>query len=166
MKNHLFLPFTILSFLLFLVGCNSQNDAVYKFEGMSMEPTISDGDKFEVDKNYFQKHDIKTGDIVVFKMNEDITHTKRVIGLPGELIEINSGEITIDGKPLNESFIFNIMHDSEQLSMQLGEDEYFLIGDQPLYSKDSRQMGLFTKKSNNWKNNQYQKTRLNSDMFV
>lgn len=106
MKKRLF---AILSLLLFLAGCNSKEVSVYQFEGISMEPIIGDGDKFELDKYYFQENDIKTGDIVAFNMDEDTVHAKRVIGLPGELIEISDGEIMIEGKPLNQSFIFNLI---------------------------------------------------------
>lgn len=145
MKKLLFLSFALLSLLLILAGCNSKNVSVYQFEGISMEPTISDGDKFELDKNYFQENDIKTGDIVAFNMDEDTVHAKRVIGIPGELIEISDGEILVNDQPLDRSFIFNIIDPSRQVSIQLGIDEYFVIGDQPLFSKDSPTMGPITK---------------------
>lgn len=145
MKKHLLLPFAILSLLLFLAGGNSKDISVYEFDGISMEPTISDGDKFEVDKKYFQDHDIKTGDIVLYKLNEDPAHAKRVIGLPGELIEISNGSIAVDGKLLDPSFIFNKIDPGRQVRIQLGEDEYFIIGDQPLFSKDSQTEGPIKK---------------------
>lgn len=132
-----------------LVGCNASDtngQKQYMFEGNSMEPTIYHGDTVTVDINYYQENKIETGDIVLIDFDDNHHHIKRVVGLPGELIQISHGELLVDGKPIDSQFVFSEINSDEdmQQGVKLGKDEYFVIGDNaanPYGSKDSRSTG-------------------------
>ena len=129
-----------------LSGCNSSNNNTYLFEGNSMQPTISDQDKLLVDETYYEDNEVKTGDIVIYKNGNDSFHIKRVLGLPGELVQIKNGKFLVNRKPVNPAFVFNdiIADETMEKGMTLKQDEYFLIGDNPASSKDSRHDGPIT----------------------
>lgn len=111
--------------------------------GSSMEDTLSDGDNLIVDKISYRFHDPERFDVIVFpyKFEEDTYYIKRIIGLPGEVVKIDSaGTIYINGEPLPENYgtevILNAgLADTEIL---LGADEYFVLGDNRNNSTDSR----------------------------
>ena len=102
--------------------------------GTSMEYTLSDGDNLIVDKITYRFHKPERFDIVVFpfKQKKDTYYIKRIIGLPGETVQIDSsGIIYIDGQELEESYGREIIQDPGQAAelIELGEDEYFVLGD-------------------------------------
>lgn len=111
--------------------------------GSSMEDTLSDGDNLIVDKISYRLHDPERFDVVVFpyKYEEDTYYIKRIIGLPGETVRIDGGgNIYVNEKLLEEEYgteqILNAgLANSEVL---LGEDEYFVLGDNRNNSTDSR----------------------------
>ena len=111
--------------------------------GSSMEDTLSDGDNLIVDKISYRFHDPERFDVVVFpyKYEEDTYYIKRIIGLPGEVVKIDSaGTIYINGEILPENYgteeILNAgLANSEIL---LGAGEYFVLGDNRNNSTDSR----------------------------
>jgi len=111
--------------------------------GSSMEDTLSDKDNLIVDKISYRLHDPERFDVVVFppKYEEDTYYIKRIIGLPGEVVRIDSaGVIYINGEVLTESYgtetILNAgLAENEIL---LGPDEYFVLGDNRNNSTDSR----------------------------
>lgn len=111
--------------------------------GSSMEDTLSDGDNLIVDKISYRFHDPERFDVVVFppKNEVDTFYIKRVIGLPGEVVRIDSaGTIYINGEAITENYgtetILNAgLAGSEIL---LGPDEYFVLGDNRNNSTDSR----------------------------
>ena len=109
----------------------------------SMEPTFSTGNKFLVNKVIYKFSEPKRGDIIVFKTSPDddaSLHIKRVIGLPGETIQIRDGQILIDGVTYREG------RDLPKISnpglatneVYLESDEYFVLGDNRNNSEDSR----------------------------
>lgn len=109
----------------------------------SMEPTFSTGSKFLVNKVVYKFSEPKRGDLIVFKTTPDDNaslHIKRVIGLPGEKIQIRDGRILIDGKTYKEG------RDLPKISnpglatneIYLSSDEYFVLGDNRNNSEDSR----------------------------
>ncbi len=110
--------------------------------GSSMESTLSDGDNLIVDKLTYHFSDPKRYDIIVFPYQyEDNTYfIKRIIGLPGETVQIVDGTIYIDGEVLNESYGREVMQNSGMAAdpITLGEDEYFVLGDNRNDSTDSR----------------------------
>ena len=114
-------------------------------DGKSMEPTLYDKDNLIVDKITYRFHDPERFDIIVFpfQYQEDTYFIKRIIGLPGETVQIDeAGTIFINGKVLSESYGKEVIRPeniglaSEPIT--LGEDEYFVLGDNRNNSKDSR----------------------------
>ncbi|MBQ9142513.1 MAG: signal peptidase I [Lachnospiraceae bacterium] len=113
--------------------------------GESMEPTLSDGDNLIVDKISYRFNEPERFDIIVFPFQhkEDTYYIKRIIGLPGETVEIDEeGVIYIDGEVLMESYGREIISPEHvgrvEYPVVLGEDEYFVMGDNRNNSSDSR----------------------------
>ncbi len=109
--------------------------------GSSMEPTLQDGDSLWVNMLAYKFGDPERYDIIVFPYKEDVHYIKRIIGLPGETIQITAtGDIMIDGKLLKEPHEFSrITRPGIALEpITLGPDEYFVLGDNRNNSKDSR----------------------------
>ena len=114
-----------------------------KVSGSSMEPTLSDGDNLIVDKISYRIHDPQRFDIIIFpyQYQENTYYIKRIIGLPGEMVYINdAGEIYINGKLLEEDYGLDTIQNPGLASepITLGEDEYFVMGDNRNNSTDSR----------------------------
>lgn len=114
-------------------------------EGESMETTLQDGDNLIVDKISYRFNDPKRFDIIVFpfKYQSNTYYIKRIIGLPGETVSIDdNGNIYIDGELLEESYGREIiqpdMLGNVTYPVTLGEDEYFVMGDNRNNSTDSR----------------------------
>ena len=104
-----------------------------------MEATLSNGDQLIVDKISYRFRDPKRYDIIVFPFRyEDNTfYIKRIIGLPGETIQIDGeGNIWVNGEILEESYGRDPGLAAEPIT--LGEDEYFVMGDNRNNSSDSR----------------------------
>ncbi len=111
--------------------------------GTSMEYTLSDGDNLIVDKITYRFRKPERFDIVVFpfKYKEDTYYIKRIIGMPGETVQIDpDGVIYIDGEELEESYGREIIQNPGEAAepVELGEDEYFVLGDNRNASSDSR----------------------------
>lgn len=123
-----------------------------KVEGHSMEPTLSDGDNLIVDKLSYRFHDPERFDVIVFPYQhaENTYYIKRIIGLPGETVQVKDGYAYIDGQKLDENFGKELMEDPGIAStpLKLGEDEYFVLGDNRNHSMDSRNssVGVLTRK--------------------
>lgn len=114
-------------------------------EGSSMEATLSDGDNLFVDKITYRFQDPERFDIIVFpfQYKEDTYYIKRIIGMPGETVQIDeSGNIYIDGEILEESYGREVIRPEyvgrAAEPVTLGEDEYFVMGDNRNNSSDSR----------------------------
>ena len=111
--------------------------------GHSMENTLSDRDNLIVDKITYRFRDPKRYDIIVFpyKYKENTFYIKRIIGLPGETVQITEeGDILIDGEVLEESYGKEVMKSPGIAAdpILLGADEYFVLGDNRNASADSR----------------------------
>ncbi len=111
--------------------------------GSSMESTLSNGDNLIVDKISYVFKDPQRFDVVVFPVESagGVYYIKRIIGLPGETVWINdSGEIYIDGALLEEDYGLATIQNPGLASepITLGEDEYFVLGDNRNNSLDSR----------------------------
>lgn len=110
--------------------------------GSSMENTLSNGDNLIVDKITYRFSEPKRFDIIVFpfRYEEKTYYIKRIIGLPGETVQIVDGNIYIDGEILYESYGREVMRSAGMAAdpITLGEDEYFVLGDNRNDSSDSR----------------------------
>lgn len=111
--------------------------------GSSMESTLSDGNNLIVDKLSYNFKDPERFDIIVFKYQhkENTYYIKRIIGLPGETVQIDKdGSIFIDGNLLEEDYGNEVILNPglAEEPFTLGEDEYFVLGDNRNGSTDSR----------------------------
>ena len=111
--------------------------------GSSMESTLSDGDNLIVDKISYRFKDPERYDIIVFPFQyaKNTYYIKRIIGMPGETVNIDSsGIIYINDKPLSEHYGKEVIADPgiAKKKITLGQDEYFVLGDNRNNSTDSR----------------------------
>lgn len=113
-----------------------------RVSGQSMEPTLHDGDNLIVDKISYRFRDPKRYEIIVFpyKYEEKTYYIKRIIGLPGERVQVIDGYVYINGEQLDEHYGKEVMESSgiADHEITLGEDEYFVLGDNRNHSSDSR----------------------------
>ena len=110
--------------------------------GESMETTLADGDHLIVDKISYRFRDPKRYDIVVFpyRYAENTYYIKRIIGLPGETVQITDGYVYINGTLPDEHYGNAVMNNPGLAAepVTLGPDEYFVLGDNRNNSQDSR----------------------------
>ena len=111
--------------------------------GSSMETTLSDGDNLLVDKITYRFSEPKRFDIIVFpfQYDTDTYYIKRIIGMPSETVQIDyDGNIYINGSLLEESYGREVIQNPGIAAepITLGEDEYFVMGDNRNNSSDSR----------------------------
>ncbi len=111
--------------------------------GSSMESTLSDADHLIVDKITYRFQDPERFDIIVFpfQYDKETYYIKRIIGMPGETVRIDvEGNIYIDGELLEEEYGREIIQNPGRATeaILLGEDEYFVLGDNRNNSSDSR----------------------------
>lgn len=109
----------------------------------SMEPTLAVGDKFFVNRLAYRVSSPERGDIIVFRTNasdDAALHIRRVIGLPGETIQIVDGQILINGETYKEGKDFPAISSPGMAAnpITLNSGEYFVLGDNRNNSEDSR----------------------------
>lgn len=115
--------------------------------GQSMEPVLTNQDVVLLNKRAYTFQEPKRYDIVAFKLKDDTDayfNIKRIVGLPGETIQIKNGKIFVDGNVLTDlPFEDLIMTEGVALDgVTLGENEYFVIGDNCNNSEDSRYVNI------------------------
>ena len=110
--------------------------------GHSMEPALKDGQTVLVDKLAYRLGEPERFDVIVFRdrREEGRYYMKRIVGLPGETVQIADGRVTIDGVLLEEPSEREEIRDARRASepVVLGESEYFVLGDDRNGSSDSR----------------------------
>lgn len=124
-----------------------------RVSGDSMESSLHNGDNLIVDKISYRFRDPERYEIIVFpyQYQENTFYIKRIIGLPGETVQVKDGEVYINGKLLGENYgLEQIEEGKEGLAMEpitLGKDEYFVLGDNRNHSSDSRDpsVGVLTR---------------------
>jgi signal peptidase I len=111
-----------------------------KIEGNSMVPLLSEGQYVLLDHDYYSHNPIRRGDIVAFRTLKKLL-IKRVVALPTDIIEFKNKILFVNNK--EPSYYHTMIPTTPNLdhSISLREDEYFLIGDNPVNSLDSRKMG-------------------------
>lgn len=114
----------------------------YRVYGSCMEPNLFTGERVLGSKVVYRLSSPKRGDVVVFKYPKDPSKVfiKRVIGLPGETLEIRSGHVYINDKPLSEPYVKNIAHGSYGPE-RVKSGQLFVMGDFRDQSNDSRSWG-------------------------
>ncbi len=115
--------------------------------GQSMDPNFENGDYLIIDEISYRFRQPARGEVIVFKYPLDVSQRfiKRIIGLPGETVEIKDGKIAVskDGQEevLDESEYLADSLTGGDLKIILGEKEYFVLGDNRDFSYDSRKFG-------------------------
>mgnify|MGYP001562025050 CR=1 FL=1 len=121
-------------------------------KGESMSPNFNTGDYLIIDEISYRFSDPQRGDVVVFKYPKDATQRfiKRIIGLPGETVNIKDGEVIItDDKGeisvLEEDYLPENLKTLGDVDIVLRSSEYFVLGDNRQYSYDSRSWGVMAR---------------------
>ena len=112
-----------------------------KVFNVSMEPTLKEQDLLLVNKLAYRFGEPKHGDIIVFHFNggDQDDYIKRVIGLPGDLVEIQGGVVRVNGQALTEPYIMDMP--TYNGTWEVPPDELFVLGDNRNHSSDSHQWG-------------------------
>lgn len=122
-----------------------------KVEGTSMMPTLTDQERIFINKfNYrFGMGNIERGDMVVFwfPLDRSKSYIKRVVGLPGDVVEIDNGAVVVNGKRLPEDYVPEEYRDRQSYPQTtVPPDHYFVLGDHRSSSNDSRAWGTVERK--------------------
>jgi signal peptidase I len=115
-----------------------------KVEGTSMTPELADQERIFVNKFLYRLEPIERGDIVVFHYPRDPSKSfiKRVIGVAGDRIRIDAGEVRVDGKALEEDYVSPAYADQRSMAeFMVPPHCYFVLGDHRAMSNDSRDFG-------------------------
>lgn len=109
---------------------------------ISMLPTLKPGGYFLINKYAYRFWPPERGDVVVFKAagNQRWHYVKRVVGLPGETIEISDGRVIVNGRPLEEPYAAGPAF-PDRGAQVIPEETYFVMGDNRANSEDSRHVG-------------------------
>ncbi|NET29124.1 signal peptidase I [Okeania sp. SIO1I7] len=122
----------------------------------SMIPTLEVGDRLVVEKVSYNFHPPVAGDIIVFQPPQQLQRygyvknqafIKRVIGLPGDTIRIENGLVYINDQPLTENYIAEPPEYTLPISVEVPENQYFVMGDNRNNSNDSHVWGFLPKKN-------------------
>ncbi len=111
--------------------------------GASMEPNFSDGNYLLIDEITYRFREPERGEVIVFRYpNNPATYfIKRIVGLPGETVELKDGKIFANGEFIEEDYLPDSLQSRDNLSTKLKADEYFVVGDNRSHSFDSRNWG-------------------------
>lgn len=123
--------------------------------GQSMAPTYEDGEYLIIDEISYRMEDPKRGDVIVFRYPHDPSqyYIKRIVGLPSEEVQIERSKVTIfnqsypDGITLDEPYLGDGEYTTGSITVKLGANEYYVLGDNRLKSSDSRSWGTLPRKN-------------------
>lgn len=125
----------------------------YTVQQWSMQPTLEPDERLLADKITPSFWGYGRGQVVIIDMSEPEAGqhnlVKRIVGLPGESVELTDGSVLIDGLRLEESYVNQPtwLYDEDMSSWELGENEYFVLGDNRASSLDSRAFGPISRES-------------------
>lgn len=122
-----------------------------KVEGTSMMPALRDQERIFINKFVYKFgiQEVSRGDMVVFWFPQDPTksYIKRVIGAPGDLVQVDNGTVFVNGKPIAEDYVPEEYRDRmSTLPMRVPADHYYVMGDHRSSSNDSRAWGPVARK--------------------
>ncbi len=124
----------------------------HEVDGRSMEDNFHNGEYLLADKVSYHFREPKRGDVIIFKHSETADYIKRVIGVPGDTVEIRDGYFYVNGERLDESEYLdddiytrggNALEEGDNYAVR--EGEYFVAGDNREHSSDSRAFGAIEK---------------------
>lgn len=115
----------------------------YEVEGQSMEPNFHTAERVVVSRVNYLFESPHRGDIIVFRHTSGKNLIKRLVGLPGETISMEHGQVYVNGVALNEPYVAELCsaYACNNKQWTLGEDEYFVLGDNRNHSLDSHSFG-------------------------
>jgi len=128
--------------------------APFIVDGESMAPTLHSGERLIVTKIVYLWGEPQRGDIVIFHATQTRDYIKRVIGLPGETVEIRDDRLYINGEEVPEPYLEEYRRKTNEAGLKLTEDygpeivpegAYFVLGDNRRNSQDSRMIGMIPK---------------------
>jgi signal peptidase I len=128
-------------FCFFLIAFVAQ---AFRVQGTSMEPLLLDGERIVVNKFVYRFRPIERGDVVVFWYPRDpsVSFVKRVVALPGDLVEIRGGELVVNGLAVKEPYLpASFRDDDSHGPTEIRKGYYFVLGDHRRSSNDSRSWG-------------------------
>jgi signal peptidase I len=128
-------------FCFFLITFVAQ---AFRVQGTSMEPLLSDGDRIVVNKFTYRFQPIEPGEVVVFWYPRDpsVSFIKRVVGRPGDLVEIRAGHVFVNDIPVPEKYLPEGSRDRGSYPpTRVRQGHYFVLGDNRRSSNDSRSWG-------------------------
>jgi signal peptidase I len=120
----------------------------FEIQMHSMEPTLLPDDRVLVDKRFYRSHEPRRGDVIVFRypLSPDKQYLKRIVGLPGDRVEIRSGRLHINGRELVEVYV-NGTPVGGYDPATIPANAYFVLGDNRNNSEDSRSFGPISRES-------------------
>ena len=128
-------------FCFFLVTFVGQ---AFRVQGTSMLPLLEDGERIIVNKLVYRFRAIGRGDVVVFWYPRDpsVSFIKRVVGLPGDVVELREGFLFVNGKAVEEGYLSPRFRDDESYApVEIKKGYYYVLGDHRNSSNDSRSWG-------------------------
>ena len=140
----------IIMFVIFYVA------SITQVVGDSMNPTLKNGEVFILNKMKYRFSEVRRGDIISLQYADTKYLIKRVIGLPGEKVEIKNSQLYINDKQYKEDYLpDDLVYDDFSLKTlgyeSIPKDTYLVLGDNRKNSLDSREIGLIKKKDINGK---------------
>jgi signal peptidase I len=128
-------------FCFFLITFVAQ---AFRVQGTSMLPLLEDGERIIVNKFVYRIRPIERGDVVVFWYPKDpsVSFIKRVVGLPGDTVELRAGALYVNGVAVKEAYLRRQFKDSDSYPpVQVSKGFYYVLGDHRNSSNDSRNWG-------------------------
>ena len=116
----------------------------YRIDGSSMEPNLHDGEYVIVNRIVYRLSSPQRGDVIVFQREGTREFIKRIIGVPGDTVQVQGGRVLVNGAAIEEPYIAQPSAYSME-SRQIGPDEYFVLGDNRNNSSDSHTWGTIVR---------------------